>query len=120
MISYSIALLLTLGIECLVVAIFKLVVDKVHVRSASLQSKPRINFLQWMTVAVGVNVLSHPLAWTAVSTDFLSFYWAELFVIGIEAAIYRLLLIDSNSKAIAISLAANLASMLVGFAIRYI
>ena len=118
MISYSTALLLTLGIECLVVAVFKLVVDKDQVRSASPQSKPRISLLQWMIVAVGVNLLSHPIAWTAVSTGFLSFYWVELFVFGIESAIYRVLLVDSNSKAVSLSLAANLASMLVGFAMR--
>jgi hypothetical protein len=117
MISYSTALLLTLGIECLVVAVFKLVVDKDHQRSASPPSNNRISFPQWMVVVVGVNLLSHPIAWTVVSADVLSFYWVELFVIGIEAVIFRVLLVDSNSKAIAISLAANLASMLVGFAI---
>lgn len=118
MISYSTALLLTLGIECLVVAVIKLVVDKVHVRSVGPRSNPRISFLQWMIVVIGMNLLSHPVAWTAVSSDVLSFYWVELFVMGIEAAIYRVLLVDSNSKAVSLSLAANLASMLVGFAFR--
>lgn len=116
MISYSTALLLTLVIECLVVAAFKLV-DKAYEPSASIQSNPGISFLQWMIVTVGVNLLSHPLAWTAVSTDLLSFYWVELVVIGLEAGIYRVLLVKSNSKAFVVSLAANLASMLVGFAI---
>lgn len=117
MISYSIALLLTLGIECLVVVAFKLVADNVQEQSANPQSKSRNTFLQWMIVAVGVNLLSHPLAWSAVSTDVLGFYWVELIVIVIEAAIYRVLVVNSNSKAVSLSLAANLASMLVGFAI---
>lgn len=115
MISYSTALFLTLGIECLVVAVFKLVADKALARSTSTQNEARITFLQWTLVAIGANLFSHPLAWTAVSADLLSFYWVEFFVIVIEAAIYRVLLVDSNSKAVSLSLAANLASMLVGF-----
>ncbi len=102
----------------MVVAFVRLVIDKVRQRSVGPSSNPRISFLQWMIVAFAVNLLSHPIAWTAVSADVLSFYWVELFVIGIEAAIYRILLVNSNSKAIAISLAANLASILVGFAFR--
>lgn len=117
MISYSTALLLTLGIECLVVAFVRLVIDKVRQRSASPPSNPRISFPQWMIVAFAVNLLSHPIAWTAVSADVLNFYWVELIVMALEAAIYRVLLVDSKAKAITLSLAANLASMLVGFAI---
>ena len=66
-------------------------------------------------LAVGVNLLTHPVLWLVVApTQTATVYLAEVGVCLVEAAVIRLVVRRDTLLAIALSLAANAASFGVG------
>lgn len=106
--SQAAALIATLIVESLVVCLAKRHFDNISTKDI-------------LQCVIGLNLITHPLAWTAVSVSGIDHGVVELLVCAFEAIGLRLLLLPSNFLAVMISILANLASMavywLVAFAI---
>jgi len=78
-----------------------------------------------IAVAIGVNAVSHPLLWfglqprlvDATGSDLLGILAAEAVVVMLEAGLARLVVRRDLGPLLAVSVLANLASVLVGVAL---
>jgi len=98
-----VALGLTLAVE---LAVFLAVLPR-HLRRDGL------------VCGVLVNAFSQPLGVLAHQHYHVPVVWVELSVVATEAALIRLLLPVGSAKALALAIAANLASWLAGRALGY-
>lgn len=100
--DYLIALSVTLVVEVAVAAVWLIRIDNPLTRSALL------------VFVVGINLISHPLAWTLWSYDWCEFWMTEAGVVLLEFLALRLCLGISGKTALAISLSMNIGSVLIG------
>lgn len=81
-----------------------------------------------VAVAIGVNAVSHPLLWfllqpllvDATGSDLLGIVAAEAVVVGFEAALAYLVVRRDPGPLVALSVLANLASVLVGIVLWFL
>ncbi len=106
--SYGIALALTLLVEISLVGCCWQMVPR--------KNGPRKNSRLWLLgLILGINAFSHPLAWWAWSHDLADWRLLEVAVVVLEATVLAAVPGISLGRALAISLAINGASFLVGW-----
>ena len=102
---YAIALLLTLATELLVVWLWMKIPPK---------TEPAVQSTFWMLAIIGVNLISHPIAYEIYSNQLLGFWTLEFAVVVFEGVLIACMLRIPFGRAMLFSFFANSTSAALG------